>query len=740
MLANDGRARVVDFGLAHTASLGGAREREGATGSVAGTPDWMAPEQWRGETPTDKVDVWALGVMVHELLSGEHPFGPCGSAAERRASVVGSTEPARRLDVDGVSPAVREVIARSLGRDPAGRPSAEAWCAALDEALAEGPGLGGEQSPYLGLAAFDELHAQAFFGREAEIEAFLERLRHAAVLPIVGPSGAGKSSFLSAGVIPRLRARERWTVISMRPGADPFVTLAHRLSAAARGATEPAKTLGDAGIADLAAELRATPTLLGLRLATIAAADHARVLLAVDQLEELFTHGVPEATVTSFLEMLATACDDPADPVRAVFTLRDDFLGRVPELRQLFVLKKLGVEELRRVIVGPLERTGYRFESPEIVEDILAEVGDVAAGLPLLQFACRALWDARDVERRLLLCESHRRLGGVAGALARHADACIAELGAGEQAVARQILLRLVAGTTTRRVVERAELLAGQGASAERVLDRLLTARLVAQRRPTGEGGALVEVVHESLLQGWEQLSRWIDESREERRLLEELDGAAALWDCRGRRPEETWGAEELLVARGRIRQLAVNVPPQVESFLSEGERRHAASRRRTRLRLVAGALVALVVTGGSVVVASEFRRQKLAAEEQAEALRLAGGNLGRVDLVLRPYDWVDGKPAPASAAELPELDVRFHAPEAGNVHRPGPEIPAEPGAHRAVAVGRSARGGAPRRGARRHGVRPRRRPRAHRGALRALVDPPPGAARLRRPRGRAED
>ncbi len=671
VLPADGRIRVVDFGLARADGF------DAGQGNVAGTPEWMAPEQWCGEPYTDGVDVWALGVLVHDLLMAAHPFGRCESVAQRREVVLDPTRLPLPLLREGLDQSVADMVTRSLLRDPRGRPSCLEWRQVIDDVLTPSSPLGAEASPYRGLAAFEEAHAHVFFGREAEIEAFLERLRGTPVLPIIGPSGAGKSSFLTAGVIPRLRAREPWTVIALRPGADPFVALASRLVLFGDGAPASAQTRSaqEQATAELAAALRVTPTLLGLRLSMLAAAGGGPVLLAIDQLEELFTHDVPDEDVQSFLKLLASASDDPIEPVRAVFTLRDDFLGRIPELRQLFVLRRLGRDELRRTIAGPLERTAYRFDHPPTIEQILDEIGDAAGSLPLLQFVCRALWDSRDTARHLLLRASYERLGGVAGALARHADACMAELSVGEQRLARQILVRLVAGTTSRRVVEREALLAGLETGAARVLDRLLSARLVTQRRAHGDGGFLVELAHESLLQSWDQLARWIDESREERRLLDELEGAASLWSRRGRRLDETWSANELVLARGRIRQLAVVVPPDVETFLSAGESRHAAARRRSRLRIAAGALLAALVTVGSIALASEFRKQKLGAEAQAESLRLAAGNFGRVDLVLRPYDRVGGRAVPVAPAELPRLSLHFHAPEPENVHRPGPVI-----------------------------------------------------------------
>src|SRR5262249_8674415 len=156
-----------------------------------------------------------------------------------------------------------------------------------------------EDGPFRGLASFDERHARCFFGREAEIDAFVERLRSTALLPVVGPSGAGKSSFVFAGVIPRLRARGRWTILSLRPGADPFDALARRVREA--GAPEAADSLAERRA--LAGELRSIPTMLAVRLATLASATGTRMLVAIDQLEELFTHGAPDTDVAAFLRL-----------------------------------------------------------------------------------------------------------------------------------------------------------------------------------------------------------------------------------------------------------------------------------------------------------------------------------------------------------------------------------------------------------------------------------------------------
>ena len=174
-----------------------------------------------------------------------------------------------------------------------------------------------------------ERHAGYFHGRDAEIGAFLERLRTDPILPVVGPSGAGKSSFVQAGVVPRLREQGSWTVLTLRPGGDPFHTLATRLLAgestqrprsSRRAASDetPSETValsrqktalglsvppppqssqaptvpapGDDLPEGLASSLRDAPRRLNLELQRIADASGGRVLLFIDQLEELHTH------------------------------------------------------------------------------------------------------------------------------------------------------------------------------------------------------------------------------------------------------------------------------------------------------------------------------------------------------------------------------------------------------------------------------------------------------------------
>ncbi|HEU5056571.1 MAG TPA: serine/threonine-protein kinase, partial [Kofleriaceae bacterium] len=526
--------------------------------AFAGTPPYMAPEQWV-QIDTRATDIWALGVILYELVCGERPYaGPDDVLRFLITSPDPVPVPAAFRDIPGELAAC---IMRCLTKRPEDRPSAEEVVALLEPMVQRGRLVtSSEGNPFRGLLAFTEQHADLFYGRDDEITAFLERLRTDVILPVVGPSGAGKSSFVRAGVIPRLREQGKWHILRFRPGNQPLHTLADRLLAGdstgsvvtPRGSTADSRTQrpgrhgssGESDVYQLSLELRDTPGRLAVALGELADRTGARVLLLVDQLEELYTLVDDEGEREAFMEAITSAADDPAEPVRVVFTLRDDFVGRVavgPRARDVLgrvvLLGPPGPEGLRQTLLGPLAAAGYGFDDPALPDEMIRAVHGEPTSLPLLQFTMRLLWERRDVQRKLLLRAEYEAIGGVAGALASHADVVIEALDPERIRLARDLLLRLVTSEGTRRVVPRPRLLDGLGPEAGEVLDRLVDARLLAVRRGHGpEEDARVELAHESLIVAWQRLAWWLEDSREERRALGELSQAAELWQRRDRR------------------------------------------------------------------------------------------------------------------------------------------------------------------------------------------------------------
>ncbi len=401
--------------------------------------------------------------------------------------------------------------------------------------------------PYLGLFAFGEEEADLFFGRETFVTELEVKLADHPFTAVVGPSGAGKSSVVLAGLMPRLKAKG-WHAAVCRPGRkplrelvlglvpllDPTATSVHAWEKLAddwtgRLAEDPGHILD-----------------LGRRLCN---GDHGRTLLVIDQFEEFFTTdaAAPDGAVArrnevtredgsprqaAFLKVLeAIGRQDPRSaPIRAVATLRADFMGAALQIGRLTELLrdadvKLGpmtAAELSDAIRKPAEQFGVTFEAG-LAEEMVADMKGRPGGLPLLQFALDRLWQ-RQKDRRLDLAayRGPDGRGGLETALNEYAEAVLAELrrdrelGVEVEARVRRIMLRLVrlaegeGAPDARAVVRRTELQPDDWP----LVGRLAEARLVMIGRSTTSGEDTAEVAHEVLIGAWERLKAWLDADR----------------------------------------------------------------------------------------------------------------------------------------------------------------------------------------------------------------------------------
>ncbi len=614
---------------------------------IRGTPAFMAPEQWAEQPVGPAADVWALGTILYELFSGKHPYGSQSFFALGLVVCDSTAVPSISEATPDLPLGIAKLVDRCLNKDPKQRPSAEALVQTLRDLLLDTTSRASTvRAPFRGLLPFAERHSDLFFGRDSDTASFLERVREEVILPVVGPSGAGKSSFVQAGIIPRLREQAHWKVIRMRPGSRPFETLAGRLlrseTSGSRTSLGSSGSLGDSGShrlqaseerqeleQALAAELRDAPTRLSLKLSQLANHEQGRVLLFVDQLEELYTLVADETERRLFMEALCTSADDPTGPVRTVFTLRDDFLWRLAEgsaaqeaLSRVTVLRPPGADQLVEILERPLAKVGYFFESPELAQEMVDQVQGEPAALPLLQFAARQLWEQRDSQQRVLTEAAYRKLGGVAGALARHADGAVAALPAGQVRLARSIFLRLVTPENTRQVISKSDLLEGLGDDAERVLHRFTAARAIVARK--GRTEAELELVHESLITQWGRLASWLEESREEREFLSDVTQAAALWEKRGSPADEAWSGQALREALRRAEHLE-NLPDGARTFLDAGRHRAQRAQRRRKLLVALGFGVLALIALTALAVGWALRGKEREAQQQKRIAQARG-------------------------------------------------------------------------------------------------------------------
>lgn len=128
------RAVVMDFGLAKELRSGPEVQKLTSTGVVLGTPEFMSPEQIRGKELDGRSDIFALGVLAFELLSGELPFSG-GTAQELMVARLKGQARAMRTFRPDIHPRMEEVVAKALTRDRGGRyPTMDAFAQALANA------------------------------------------------------------------------------------------------------------------------------------------------------------------------------------------------------------------------------------------------------------------------------------------------------------------------------------------------------------------------------------------------------------------------------------------------------------------------------------------------------------------------------------------------------------------------------------------------------------------------------
>jgi len=633
-----GQVKVLDFGIAkalgapekatpnrtmYPAPLNLTRE-----GAMVGTLPYMSPEQMGIGEVDPCTDIWAMGIMLWEMLLGKHPIEPLTTDALITNAISDDPMPSLREAASYLPDAMIALVTGCLRKRPVERiPSANELVRRLEEML---PGRQGRQlaegeSPYPGLTAFQENDADRFFGRGRDITRMVQRIRELPVTGIVGPSGVGKSSFIRAGVGPALKASgEHWEVVTLRPGRQPLAALAsvvQRLTT--RSGTDAQKQMVEH--AQMVYRLRNEPGYVGTMLRNRARQTNTQLLLFVDQFEELYTL-VPDADERrTFTAALAGVADDTAAPLRVVVSMRSDFLDRVGEdprfmeelSRGLVFLQSPDAPGLREALTQPIEMVGYRFEQDAMIDDMLRALAGMPGALPLLQFAASKLWDARDRTNRLLTLASYQAIGGIQGALATHADDVVAQMNAPQQKLTQKIFRRLVTPERTRAIVELADLyqLAGDRAEVSRIIDQLVAARLIVVQTRGDAGGGSAEIVHESLIDRWPTMRRWLDEDQEDAAFIAQLAAAAKQWEARGHASGLLWRGDAMEEARRWYHQRPRELSPRDQAFL------HAVFALATRGKRVRRALLAVtfVVLGGGAVAASAAALRIRSAQHQAE-------------------------------------------------------------------------------------------------------------------------
>jgi hypothetical protein len=462
--------------------------------------------------------------------------------------------------------------------------------------------------PYPGLVAFDEDRAGVFFGRTEEIAAVLDRLvirntqARERFVVVSGPSGSGKSSLVRAGVLPRLRLQERpWIVIpAFRPGDRPLRHLAQALCSQLQGLgrEQDWRECRER----LAAGRRALADIMEDILVAANAVDGGRVVLVVDQAEEVATQAARQERV-AVLDLISVALEQVSE-LRAVATVRSEYLdelvrGSAFEGHALTVITvgRLGPERLVDVITRPAERAGIAFEAGLVARMVEETSGDVPAGgdaLPLLAFALRKAYDVRS-KSPLVTWADYERTGGVVGALNGAADRVYDELkqqGSGELVI--PTLLELVHVESERPPSSRSVARSHFDDDAWRVVEAFVEARLLTTEGPE----PVVHVAHDALLREWPLLARAIENFEDELLTRSRLGRDAREWHLAGREPSYLLAGKRLDAAVAAVESPRWMEDPLVDEFVDASRRRAKRDAWRSRLLVGLAALVAIGLAG----------------------------------------------------------------------------------------------------------------------------------------------
>lgn len=581
MITRTGRVVVMDFGISQPATQ--------VSALISGTRPYMSPEQLAGAQIDNTADVFSAGVVLAEMI---HTKGTLSQ--DTRELIWDATHKDPMLLPE--SP-WKSIIARAVAANAKDRfQSAGALARALEEA-SEGIETIEERKPYPGLTSFTTEDTEYFFGRELEVEAVLRKLQQFHMMVLAGPSGAGKTSFLRAGLIPALP--EGWGNLFLAPGDAPLMNLAQVLGA---------EFHEDAEVIQILNQWRSK---------------QKEGILIIDRFEELFTLNGPEVQ-SHFAELIASIVLD--SDVRVLLSMRDDFLLRCydfaplsPIFAGLTPLGALSGSSLRRALVQPALKCGYRFENETLVDEIITDVEKERGALPLMAFAAARLWEKRNRDSGLLTRDAYHRIGGVEGALAQYAEAAMNRIGAERQSIVREIFRNLITAQNTRAARDTEELLSvfDNRKDAEEVLRILIDARLLTSFEATHEGELprrRVEIIHESLLSAWPRLVRWQTQDADSAQLRDQLRQASEVWEQRSRSEDLLWTGTAFLEFQAWRDRYPGGLTTTEEAFSKAMTRR--ANKKRTQRRIAMSAI--FVVLLAVLAVISNFWRESTIAKNEA--------------------------------------------------------------------------------------------------------------------------
>ncbi len=551
-------------------------------------------------------------------------------------------------------------------------------------------------SPYRGLGVFEFEDARFFHGRTKAIDIAQERLTRqaeagVAFMLIYGMSGTGKSSLVRAGLLPAIvrasvlaeEPRPKHGIFRPSEGAYPCAALCLALQ---RADLDLPILDAEPSAADIEGFVNAL-----IEALSIAAPSPVRLIIVVDQMEELFTaEGADAGAQKAFVDLLGRLAR--SGHAWVVCTIRTDFLhhcAAVPGFSTLkdgfgsYELLPPSAPEIAQIIRNPARSFGVRFEENDIegrLEDVLQEAAAKDQGsLPLLEFMLDRLYE-RGKDQRLLTFADYHAVGGLEGAIAQRADDLLASLDPDIRAALPSVLGALITIRAHDKVVTaRAAVLEDvlRGPSPRCLIEAFVAGRLFVSDH-NERGDAVIRVAHEALLTRWpraqaiiaadreflevrarvqDEARRWLDEDRNPdlllptgKRLAEAQDLLSSRLDVLDERlidyvkrssQAQKQREEAALAAKHQVLTLEAEAAREREEAARSREASAHRLASRNRLAAIIISILALLAAGAAGLAAWQAEKargnaeQARVAEEEAERQALqaeSGANRARAE------------------------------------------------------------------------------------------------------------